>query len=129
MAFFGATKLATSFEVSPNVVSKHLEFLEPASLLNRSQMGRVYTLRCSDAAMVPMIPRRKLSPTPTCDPAKIPDWVLASRQRAYFIINVDYEAPHMCRIAPRKMASAATLNGSNAARCVRTNHKLAPAGS
>jgi DNA-binding transcriptional ArsR family regulator len=47
------TELAASFDVSLNVVSKHLKYLERAGLLERAQMGRVHYLRCNNDAMAP----------------------------------------------------------------------------
>jgi DNA-binding transcriptional ArsR family regulator len=49
----GVTELAESFDLSLNVVSKHLKFLERAGLLERTQVGRMHQLRCNNAAMAP----------------------------------------------------------------------------
>jgi DNA-binding transcriptional ArsR family regulator len=49
----GVTELAASFDLSLNVVSKHLKFLERAGLLERNQIGRVHVLRCNNSAMAP----------------------------------------------------------------------------
>ena len=47
------TTLATSFDLSLNVVSKHLKYLERAGLLGRSRTGRVHMLQCNNQAMQP----------------------------------------------------------------------------
>jgi DNA-binding transcriptional ArsR family regulator len=47
------TELATSFDLSLNVVSKHLKSLERAGLLQRTKAGRVHTLQCDNRAMGP----------------------------------------------------------------------------
>lgn len=47
------TQLAESFDLSLNVVSKHLKFLERAGLLERTQYGRLHTLQCKNEAMQP----------------------------------------------------------------------------
>jgi DNA-binding transcriptional ArsR family regulator len=47
------TELAGSFDLSLNVVSKHLKFLERAGLLERTQVGRVHHLRCENRALAP----------------------------------------------------------------------------
>ncbi len=47
------TQLASSFDLSLNVVSKHLKYLERAGLLERAQMGRVHYLRCDNRALQP----------------------------------------------------------------------------
>ena len=47
------TDLAASFDLSLNVVSKHLKSLERAGLLERTRQGRVHTLRTDPAALAP----------------------------------------------------------------------------
>src|SRR4051812_11320659 len=47
------TELARSFDLSLNVVSKHLKYLERAGLLEREQIGRVHQLRCNNDALAP----------------------------------------------------------------------------
>ncbi len=47
------TELASSFDLSLNVVSKHLKSLERAGLLHRSRLGRVHTLRSDPQALQP----------------------------------------------------------------------------
>lgn len=47
------TQLAEKFDLSLNVVSKHLKYLERAGLLERTQYGRLHTLQCNNAAMQP----------------------------------------------------------------------------
>lgn len=47
------TELAESFDLSLNVVSKHLKFLERAGLLARTRNGRVHMLACNNQAMEP----------------------------------------------------------------------------
>ena len=47
------TELAASFDLSLNVVSKHLKSLERAGLLQRTKAGRVHTLHCDNRAMEP----------------------------------------------------------------------------
>jgi DNA-binding transcriptional ArsR family regulator len=47
------TDLASSFDLSLNVVSKHLKSLERAGLLERTRNGRVHMLRCNNSAMEP----------------------------------------------------------------------------
>ena len=47
------TDLAAEFDLSLNVVSKHLKFLERARLLERTQYGRLHTLQCNNEAMQP----------------------------------------------------------------------------
>lgn len=47
------TDLAESFDLSLNVVSKHLKFLERAGLLARTRNGRAHMLACNNYAMEP----------------------------------------------------------------------------
>lgn len=47
------TDLAAKFDLSLNVVSKHLKYLERAGLLQRTQYGRIHTLECNNQAMQP----------------------------------------------------------------------------
>ncbi len=47
------TDLAESFDLSLNVVSKHLKFLERAGLLERTKTGREHMLRCDNRAIEP----------------------------------------------------------------------------
>jgi DNA-binding transcriptional ArsR family regulator len=47
------TDLAASFDLSLNVVSKHLKSLERAGLLVRTREGRVHTLRSEPRALDP----------------------------------------------------------------------------
>ena len=48
------TTLAESFDLSLNVVSKHLKFLERAGLLERTKTGREHMLTCNNRAMAPV---------------------------------------------------------------------------
>jgi len=47
------TELAQSFDLSLNVVSKHLKYLERAGLLERTKIGRVHHIRCENRALQP----------------------------------------------------------------------------
>lgn len=47
------TELAAEFDLSLNVVSKHLKYLERAGLMQRTKYGRVHTLECNNRAMEP----------------------------------------------------------------------------
>lgn len=47
------TALAESFDLSLNVVSKHLKYLERAGLLERTRAGRIHMLQCNNVAMQP----------------------------------------------------------------------------
>ncbi len=47
------TTLAESFDLSLNVVSKHLKFLERAELIERTKTGREHMLKCNNRAMEP----------------------------------------------------------------------------
>lgn len=47
------TDLAESFDLSLNVVSKHVKSLERAGLLGRTREGRVHTLRSDPQALAP----------------------------------------------------------------------------
>jgi DNA-binding transcriptional ArsR family regulator len=49
------TELAESFELSLNVVSKHLKYLERAGLLQRAQEGRVHNLHADTEALQPAV--------------------------------------------------------------------------
>lgn len=50
---FRVTELAGSFDVSLNVVSKHLKSLERAGLIARTREGKVHTLRSDPEALAP----------------------------------------------------------------------------
>jgi DNA-binding transcriptional ArsR family regulator len=47
------TELASSFDLSLNVVSKHLKSLERAGLLERTRQGRFHTLHSDPQALAP----------------------------------------------------------------------------
>jgi len=47
------TTLAESLDLSLNVVSKHLKFLERAGLIERTKKGREHMLACNNRAMQP----------------------------------------------------------------------------
>jgi DNA-binding transcriptional ArsR family regulator len=50
---FCVTELAHSFDLSLNVVSKHLKSLERAGLLERTREGRFHTLHAEPEALAP----------------------------------------------------------------------------
>lgn len=52
---YRVTELAQSFELSLNVVSKHLKYLERAGLLQREQEGRVHNLHGDTEALKPAV--------------------------------------------------------------------------
>jgi DNA-binding transcriptional ArsR family regulator len=49
------TDLARRFDLSLNVVSKHLKYLERAGLLKRTQAGRVHQLQYEDSTLEPAV--------------------------------------------------------------------------
>ena len=52
---YRVTELAESFELSLNVVSKHLKYLERSGLLLRAQEGRVHNLHADTQALQPAV--------------------------------------------------------------------------
>ena len=50
---YGVTELAGSFDLSLNVVSKHLKYLERAGLLRREREGKLHRLSGNAAALTP----------------------------------------------------------------------------
>ena len=50
---YGVTELADSFDLSLNVVSKHLKCLERAGLLGRTRAGRTHILTGENKALAP----------------------------------------------------------------------------
>lgn len=49
------TDLAEEFDLSLNVVSKHLKYLERAGLLKRTQEGRIHRLETREEALRPAV--------------------------------------------------------------------------
>lgn len=52
---YRVTELAQEFDLSLNVVSKHLKYLERAGLLKREQTGRVHQLSHEEKAFRPAV--------------------------------------------------------------------------
>lgn len=84
----GVTDLAASFDLSLNVVSKHLKYLERARLVRRTREGKIHRLECE--------------PEPLQNAAR---WM--SHHLAFWTANLDAFAAFLARNPPDSPPPAA----------------------